>query len=207
MFVHLHLAWILSLSPCRSFFCCLRSEIFSVRMRSQRTGFAVCVCTVCVCVWVCVCVDSVRRGWYRCSRSVLVARRAILFPWLAVWLAGWVSYFWMTHTHTHQTLCPLYHTLWDIIYDGSVTYGLFITQWQQSLSTQCYSILSLSLLFLICFPSSLCLFSIWVFLFPIFIFISFSFCVTGPGHNLFSVFSVSHYNQNFKRSGDKRLNA
>lgn len=62
----------------------------------------------CLQVWECatiwrlhMCVDSIRHGWYRWSRSVLRARRAILFPWLAVWLAGWVSYFWMTRTHTH----------------------------------------------------------------------------------------------------------
>lgn len=76
----------------------------------------------------CVCAEFGLCGqhgrWSR-STAVLVARRAILFPGLAVGLAGWVSYFWMTHTHTHQTPCPLHHTLWDIIYDGSVTYGLF----------------------------------------------------------------------------------
>lgn len=118
----------------------------------------------CLQVWECAtiwrlhtCVDSIRHGWYRWSRSVLRARRAILFPWLAVWLAGWVSYFWMTrtHIHTYETPCPLSHTLWDIIYDGSVTYGLFITQWQQSLSSWCYSILSPDLLFLVCFSSFL----------------------------------------------------
>lgn len=101
-----------------------------------------------------------QHGWENCSVAVLVARRAILFPGLAVGLAGWVSYFWMTHTHTHQTPCPLHHTLWDIIYDGPVTYGLFITQWQQHLSAQRYSMLSFALLVLICFSSSLSLFLI-----------------------------------------------
>lgn len=76
------------------------------------------VCSQCLhtCMWQSVLaqdvfVDSIRLGWYKCSRSLLVVRRAILFPWLAVWLAWWVSYFWTTHTHTHQTPCPFYHTM------------------------------------------------------------------------------------------------
>ena len=111
---------------------------------------------------------SIRPGLHQCSRSVLVGRRVLFFLSEAVLEAGWVSYFWMTHTHIHtEPLCPLYHTLWDIIYDSSVTYGLFITQWQQSLSSVFQHIVSLPPLPHV-FPSSL---SFFISLFYLFCFL------------------------------------
>lgn len=66
------------------------------------------------------------RSWQRGERFVSSASC----------LTSWVGVLFLD---AHQTPCPLSHTLWDIIYDGSVPYRLFITQWQQTLSSQCYS--------------------------------------------------------------------